>query len=204
MQRDKRTPWSSFIEGNTGAKGKIIPHDKPKLLAFLELIGGHDLKGNDLIKFYKAASYACEESNNDSNICLNSKEKELFENFLLPEIAKNPNFIVITYSLISVMDYEKVIPHEILHAQYFSDEIFRKVTDDFWEKDVTPKDKEAFRSILSLAYDSSDDYLMKNEFQAYILQFGSQRGSFEILVNKYQKSLLIKLKKKGKKPISIQ
>ena len=194
---------SSFIEGVAGSKGEVIPHDKPKLLTYLELVGGHDLKGNDLMSFYEAALSACEKSTNDNKICLNTQEKDLFENFLIPKIARNPNFVVITYALNSRMDYLTVVTHEILHAQYFVDKIFRKITDDFWEREVTRADKEDFRYLLSHSYDSSDDYLMKNEFQAYILQFGSEQGRFKILVNKYQESLLQKLKIKGKKPISI-
>ena len=193
-----------FIEGHAGLKGKIISHDEPELLDLLEMISGHDMKGEDLISFYKAASLACKASDYNSNICLNTQEKELFEKFILPEVAKNPNFVIITYALYSNLSYVDVVTHELLHAQYFTDAIFRKVVDNFWKKEVTIKDKEKFRKILSEVQDASNDYLMMNEFQAYILQAESENGSFDIFINKYKKLLLKSLLKEGKKPISIQ
>lgn len=196
---------TSFIEGLAGPKGVLIDHNKPELAQFLREIGGHDLRGKDLILFYKEAMQACEKSNHDKNICLSNQEQDLFESYLLPEIAKNPNFVVITFAVLSNMNYEDVVTHEIMHAQYFTDDLFRETIDNFWEKKVSSTDKEKIIHILSSAgYNMDDELLMKNEFQAYILQSNAEKGLLVEFVEKYSESLRAKLAKKNRSPLMIK
>jgi hypothetical protein len=160
-----------FVEGTAnGVKGNIVPHNDPSLLRYLSLFGGHDLTAEDVLSFYEAAQSECSTSNYDINICLNEQELELYESYLLPKIRRNKNFVIITYSLISRMKYQDVVTHEIVHAQYFTNSSFREITDRFWDEQVSDSDKIQIRAILSKHYNVNDDYLMRNEFQAYLLQ----------------------------------
>lgn len=63
-----------------------------------------------------------------------------------------------------------IIEHELLHAQYFSDEAYRDAVTQFWHKSLNSKQRNAFRSQLHGLYDSSNEDLMINEFQAYMAQ----------------------------------
>jgi hypothetical protein len=62
--------------------------------------------------------------------------------------------------------------HEGFHGIYFIDEDFRAFTASRW-KNLAPVPKRFIRSYFEyLNYDSSDAYLMENEFMAYCLQQG--------------------------------
>src|SRR5690606_35840263 len=96
-------------------------------------------------------------------------ERDLFENFILPTAKKYENFVLITYATVSSMLWNAVVTHEIMHAQYFLDQEFREIADQFWTEKVSDADKTQVRNTLSQHYDASNEFLMINEFQAYIL-----------------------------------
>lgn len=192
---------SFFVEGTAGAKKEVVvAQNDYTFRSYLNEIGGHDLKRQDLLRFYEAAQKACVKEKN----CFNKQESELFENFILPEIKKNPNFVIITYAIESTMDYEGIVTHEILHAQYFLNPEFQKVTNQYWDTRVSESDKRAIRRLLSKNYDSSDELLMKNEFQAYILQFDAENFWMKDYLSKYRAGLLSALAAKGLKPVLVQ
>jgi hypothetical protein len=193
-----------FVEGTvSGVKGNIVPHNDSNLLRYLKLFGGHDLRAEDLLAFYEAAQSKCSASKYDRNICLNDQELELYEDYVLPKIKRNANFVIITYSLISNMKYQDVVTHEILHAQYFTNFVFKETTDHFWDEQVSSSDKLDIIAKLSRHYNSNDDYLMRNEFQAYLLQAKAENGMLAMFVNKYQKLLIQALALRGLKPVLI-
>jgi hypothetical protein len=181
----------------------ILSHDDYSLKSYIEDIGGHDLKGQDLLRFYEASKLACEQSGNDKNICLNNQERELFEEFLLPEIKQNPNFVVITYAVKSSLYYESILSHEILHAQYFTQPKFQAVVDKFWAQNVSDPDKRAIKKMLSSIYDVENEYVLKNEFQAYVLQVNATTDGLGRIAEKYQVDLLNALKRQGLRPIGV-
>lgn len=197
---------SFFIEGTAGnnTKGVVVTQDDSTYVSYKTMIGGHDLKGPDLLRFHKQVLKDCAASNNDANICYNSYEKDMIENFVIPYSQKMPGFVVISFASQSSMDWRDVVTHEVMHAQYFNQPMFQKIVDEFWTKDVTEMDREAIRFRLSQNYDSSDEFLMKNEFQAYILMAGaiySQLGGF---VGKYREPLMKRLEANQIYPIQVQ
>jgi hypothetical protein len=195
---------SSYIEGTGGnTKGVLINQDDKVFHSFLYDIGGHDLKGASLLNFYEVVQKACSESNEDENVCFSKNESELFSNFIIPAIKENPNFVLITYSLISSMDYENILSHEIMHAQYFLDSNFRDVVDHFWDSKVSEMDKIAIRNIFSKNYDPNDEFLMKNEFQAYLLQADAEKAWLKKYLLKYRGALISALLKNSSRPVQV-
>lgn len=114
------------------------------------------------------------------------------------------NFVVISFAKQSRMHWTDVVTHEILHAQYFNVELFRQITDAFWAEEVSPEDKKLILSALDEIYDTSDELLMKNEFQAYILMTGAERNLLNEFVDKYRGPLMEKLKNAGIMPLQIK
>ncbi len=78
------------------------------------------------------------------------------------------------------------IPHEGLHGVYFTDAAFREEVAVLYESLSTPALEFLhgyFSAIDSLNYDTEDDYLMQNEFMAYIAQQPVSRVADYFLTN---------------------
>ena len=69
--------------------------------------------------------------------------------------------------------------------------------------DVRPDDV-AIRAVLGQHYDASDELLMKNEFQAYILMAGAESSELAGFVSKYRNPLSKRLVDNGVVPIQVQ
>jgi hypothetical protein len=197
---------SAFIEGlgGPGTKGKVVRLDDPELQQYLRIVGGHDLRGQDLNTFLAAATKACNDSKQDPNVCFNPYEKEIFENFISPKTKINPNFVVITYAVRSSMSWQDVVTHEILHAQYFNQPEFRKICDNFWNTELTDEDRAAVKFNLGRYYDSSDELLMMNEFQAYMLMTRAESQLLVKFVGTFRAKLLEQLALANLKPVEVQ
>ncbi|MDZ4662472.1 MAG: hypothetical protein SGJ18_12740 [Pseudomonadota bacterium] len=195
------TRASFFVEGNNGKPGVIVPTTDSTFREFISAIGGHDLKGSDLLRYYDAAVTACDK---DKTLCADPLETELFEEFIIPKARANPNFIVITFALVSAMRWQDVVTHEILHAQYFSDDTYRQVADSFWDNSMSTEEKEEVKRLLSNFYDTKNDLLMKNEFQAYILMANAKTSELGQLVQKYREPLLQKLAQAKRQPLQVK
>ncbi len=152
---------SGFIEGTFGNKGEVVEQTDATYQSYKDLIGGHDLRGADLLRFYQAATNLCSGNGGKQEFCFNSYEKDMFENFVIPYAQNSRDFVVITFANQSGMDWREVVTHEIMHAQYFNDSTYRQICDDFWETQVSEEDKETVRSRLSEYYDANDELLMK-------------------------------------------
>jgi len=187
-----------FIEGYNGLK-KLYRKGDPELNT---QYGGFDLRGVDLVKFYEDALEACAKDGTDD--CFLSQEKELFETLILPETKKNPNFIIITFANQGRVPWRDVVSHEIMHAQYFSDSKYREIVDKFWVDEVPNEEKASVKEILYKFYDTSDEGLMKNEFQAFMLMAGAESSFLRHLVPKYRSSLISKLAAAGIHPVQVQ
>ncbi|MCB0369117.1 MAG: hypothetical protein KDD45_06595, partial [Bdellovibrionales bacterium] len=138
------------------------------------------------------------------NICLNSAEKELFEKLILPKSKENKKIVIIAYALYGRMDPIKIISHEVMHAQYFTSLIYKSIVDSFWQTEVSKEDKLKIKKILGRYYDSSNELLVKNEFQAYILMSGAESGLLSAFLDEYRKPLTEALIKAHAPPIQLE
>lgn len=195
-----------FVEGieNPNNKGKIKKHDDPVLNNYYELLSGHDLRGQDLLQFHQKVQEQCAASHGDYRTCYNPYEEDLFQNFILGEISKRKNFVVITFSNGGGADWHEVVTHEIMHAQYFNQKKFESIVNTFWEKEVSENDKKAIRATLGQYYNGNDDLLIRNEFQAYILMAGAEASILSKYVSKYRYPLFQRLAQSGIKPIQVK
>ena len=197
---------SFFIEGlsDPSNKGPIKRQDDSDYGYYKDIIGGHDLRGEDLLRFHKKSQEECAAGKNDAKVCADAFEKDMFETFIVPEATKRKNFVVITFASRDGSGWRDVVTHEIMHAQYFTQPLYKEAVDAFWETDVSPQDKASVIASLSQYYDGSDELLMKNEFQAYMLMSGAESSLLGNLVMKYRPALMKKLEAKGVKPIQVQ
>ena len=63
-----------------------------------------------------------------------------------------------------------LLTHESFHGIFFSSQEYRDFCFRLWDS-LTPGEREFYRSFLdSLGYDSADEFLAVNEFQAYLMQ----------------------------------
>lgn len=63
-----------------------------------------------------------------------------------------------------------ILTHELSHGEFFSNPAYRAYVRHFWRHDLTAAQREAVRHFLgSEEYDTSDETLMMNEMQAYLM-----------------------------------
>lgn len=197
---------SIFTEGlGKYAKGSLPKHQDRELEYVGRQAGGHDLQGSDLKEFYAKAQAECAASHQDANVCLNAEETEIFQKLILPRLERKEPLVVIGFETATTgIPYQQSVSHEVLHAQYFLDSTFRATADAFWKEKVTEHDKAEVRHELAPIYDEHNEFLMRNEFQAYILMPDAESNQLGRFVKKYQQPLINALKAKGIDPIWIQ
>lgn len=199
IQNEFFTRLAFFVE-KAGYKGTLVSD------YFVENKHGynaHDYKADDLARFFNEVK--------KQNFKLNKRELLLKSLLLQNKIIfvlddgtygcdKNNMKCVISISRESYPATRlSLMAHEAWHGLYFSQENFRNFVESRFNC-FDPKTLEFligyWQSQPSLSYDKTDDYLMKNEFMAYILQHRSdyirgyylQRASWNSVVN-YQKDL---------------
>jgi len=70
----------------------------------------------------------------------------------------------------SSIERRYLLTHESFHGIFFSSEEYRDFCFRLWDS-LAPEEREFYRSFLdSLGYDSADEFLAVNEFQAYLMQ----------------------------------
>jgi hypothetical protein len=197
---------SIFAEGGFGySHGTVLKQSDPALAKAYAMIAGNDLKSVDLLEFYAKAAGGCEA---DTELCLNSQEKEVFAELILPLADKGASFAVITYAapkpadLITGNSYRDTVSHEILHAQYFLQPAYEEAATRFWTQALTEKDRAQVKKQLSM-YDVDNDYVMRNEFQAYILMAGANKSLLKALVPKFREPLMKAMNDAGTPPIQV-
>jgi hypothetical protein len=198
---------SCYIEGSFCGheRGTIIGFNDPGFRSALLQINGFDLKGTDLLRFYEATQKKCDESKSEE-FCFNHFEKSFFEKTIIPWSKSTPKFVLITFARFSGEPWHVSLVHEIMHAQYFQDEKYRQVVESFWKNHLSEKDRSEIRKTLSVAYDPKDEFLMMNEFQAYILQSGAEAPSSLLhrFVPAHRGKLMKQLKDAGVNPVQVQ
>lgn len=192
-----------------------------KLSMLLNKVRGHDIKGSEINDFIHVVNYS------DRRIATEFKYKEA-ESFYNMEVFFRKNFLEKLkenhpegdYVLISIFvtpEIEVIASHEMLHAQYFLKEDFRKNVDEFVNTRVKKEDLDFFvKTMTELAYPQmpNDTYLRNNEFMAYTLGAGSiedlkanpQKFPPELpkILVKYVKPMKRFLTQKGTAPIMLK
>lgn len=64
-----------------------------------------------------------------------------------------------------------LLSHEAMHGVFYEEPAFREAVVGYWNSELTEREREYWRSFFGWAgYSPDDEYLMINEFQAYLLQ----------------------------------
>ena len=165
---------ATWIEGSRSAPlGPVAAgHFVPDYAAYADAlkppgayVDGIDLQRRDLEAYRDAAAAACAL---DKSVCLNAAEQAVFDRFLLPLAKQRDDYVILGTSY----GRTAVIGHEILHAQYFLFPKFRAVADCYFETVLSDAARQEVRTDLAESYDVKNAFLVRNEFQAYLLQSG--------------------------------
>ena len=165
------TRMAYFVE-KRGFKGKILTNEQ---LKGKHGYNAHDYRPESMTDFFNAAD--------SSGVQLNYEEellrKILLQNGLL--IKEGNSMKAGRGALVSISQESlpylrtQLLAHEGWHTLFFLDEDFRNfVAAVYYTMDPDSRDFliDYFNSQTSLGYDTDDDYLMTNEFMAYMMQQG--------------------------------
>ncbi len=192
------TRISLFSEGGFDIKAGegVVDRNLFVLPMLHEFIGGHNLKRAEILGFYDFAE--------KNNIALTPYEQAFKVNVIDKIVAKTEgNFVITAIALKSNMAPKDVASHEILHAQYMHSPEYQAVVDTRWEGLAEPERK-AFIDAIPSIYDKTNNYVMKNETQAYLLQNGAEFSYFKHLVPGYREDLMKRLKAANVWPIQVK
>lgn len=169
-------------------KGSLVTTDNLRAKSALDILNGHDIPSEEFAEFYKKVDREC--SDGSAKYCLTSAESIFRHNVMEPLLATHHSFVIIAYSVQSLKPPNEVVSHEMLHAKYFRHAAYRKKIQLFWHTQMTQNERTAIESVLSeLGYDKHSEDTMINEFQAYIMQVGSDHGRLEKFSQLYKKRL---------------
>ena len=161
----------AFFVEKAGFKGRLLSDSE---LQGKHGYNAHDYKADDLARFFEKARR--------ENFPLNEKElllKDILANNGVIKIASNGEVQAGSGAVISISQESPsylrttFIAHEGWHGIFFIDEDFRNTVASIYytiDPDTLAYMRRYFQITPSLNYDVNDDYLMKNEFMAYILQ----------------------------------
>ena len=161
----------AFFVEKAGFKGRLLSDSE---LKGKHGYNAHDYKADDLARFFEKARV--------ENFPLNEKElllKEILAYNGVIHIASNGEVSAGSGAAISISQESPLylrsqfIAHEGWHGIFFVDEEFRNTVASIYYT-IDPQTlaymRRYFQVTSSLNYDVRDDYLMKNEFMAYLLQ----------------------------------
>ncbi|MCL2472980.1 MAG: hypothetical protein FWF26_04810 [Treponema sp.] len=190
----------AFFVEKAGYRGRLA---KDSEIADLHGWNAHDYRSADLASFFELAR--------KTNFPLLQEEREL-ESLLLNTgiIVKDPsgqiapgNGAIISISRESDKTDKGLRPrfmtHEGFHGIFFVDEDFRNFASQRWEIFPAPAKKFLLSFFDFQAYDTKNQYLVVNEFMAYVLQqpvaqaswyFGEYQPSRMIAASPWRKSSL--------------
>jgi hypothetical protein len=190
-QRDMNdvfTRMGLFMGAGKGIKKfALVPQEDHTLANYKKLVAGHNLPGSIVTAFAQAANDASE------------FESAFLKPFLEKVAEKKEKFYLIAFSIQNMKSHQNVISHEIFHAQYYLNNGYNKVVNEFWQNDVTKEDKALIYETLGKAYNTDDEDLIIDEFQAYLLQQEAGSDRLRALVEKHKSTLEAQLKKAGVK-----
>lgn len=163
----------AFFTEKEGFKGKLLTNEE---LKGKHDFNAHDYSGESLARFFNKAFR--------SNFHLNEEEEVLLdilvsngilqrtEDDLNPYVSNGGAVLSVSREIPSY-NRKSLLAHEGWHTIFFTDEDFRNyvsVVYNVMDPQTMTFLHDYFRSQSSLGYDLNDEYLMHNEFMAYILQ----------------------------------
>lgn len=131
---------------------------------------GHNYNAEDLAHFFNSAQ--------QNEVPLNEYELE-FRNILLAHgvirAANGGSYSAGAGGVVAVSQQQGgyvrrlILQHELLHAVFYSSVEYRAAVRGVWSR-LSPREQQGWRMLLSyLTYDPDNEYVMVNEFQAYLL-----------------------------------
>ena len=162
----------SFFAEKKGFTGKLLFDED---IASLHGFNAHDYRAETLAAFFQKAEA--------EHFPLSKSElhlrKILFHNGIIVRTetgieAGNGAIVSISRQSLSDLRY-RFITHECLHGIYFTEESFRDIVSTVFRQ-TDPRAvlflRRYFEIYPTLQYNTDDDYLLQNEFMAYLLQQG--------------------------------
>jgi len=163
----------SFFAEKKGFTGKLLFDGE---IASLHGFNAHDYRAETLAAFFQKAE--------NEHFPLNNSELHLrsilFHNGIIIRTeqgieAGNGAIVSLSRQSPTYLRY-RFITHECLHGIYFTQESFRNTVEQVFQQ-TDPRAvlflRRYFEVYPSLQYNTDDDYLLQNEFMAYLLQQGS-------------------------------
>jgi len=158
--------------------GVVVPRRDPLYTYLLGVVGGFDFPKTHpnparpgLLDFYEAVDRACPQSKRS---CLDPDEQAMRDLVERAWIDK-PSFVLITFANGGAVGDMEALSHELAHAQYFTDERYRRAIEIYWNI-LSPGRQAQIRYGLGSSYNRKDDDLMQNEFQAYALEAHGEKS----------------------------
>lgn len=160
----------AFFVEKQGYKGKLLTNEE---LGDMHGYNAHDYSAESMARFFNKAT--------ELNFTLNEEElllkRILIHNGLFEDdgiyVKANEGGLVSISRETPGWSRTNLLAHEGWHTIFFRDAEFRNyVSAVFYTFDPTSRDFliDYFKSQPSLGYDTNDEYLMHNEFMAYIMQ----------------------------------
>lgn len=158
-----------FIEKN-GAAGTLYSDQE---LEGRFAWNGHNYNAADLALFYNSAQ--------EQNVTLNRYETTLRALLLSigvlqrTDTSSDEQYVAGEGGVVAISQQSGtyvrrlILQHELLHATFYADEEFRKAVEEVWFA-LSAQERLGWRAMLGhLTYDPENEYVMINEFQAYLL-----------------------------------
>ncbi|MCB0326028.1 MAG: hypothetical protein KDD52_00265 [Bdellovibrionales bacterium] len=198
---------SIFSEGTKAlAPGTWVELSNPWYQYYSYMVGGHDLRQSVLQDFFSHSQA--------SKRPLSPREDAFYREVFLPlekkyfdpspqaenikDFGSMQAYSIITASVQSHLDFEVVVTHEFLHAQFYLDSQLQKLLLEYWKRKLTEKERADITLALSKAgYHKEDLYVVIKEFYAYLFQKDAQHSRMKPWVNTHQKKIRRRLKKAG-------
>jgi|GEM_PF-1280264 len=173
----------AFYLEKKGYRGKLHPEEK-----IWELHGwnAHNYRGEGLASFFNEAV--------KTNFPLNSRERWLAEYLVTYGVLerRSGTYVPGKGGLLSISRESTnthrrfLLSHEAFHGVYYVSKPFQEAVASLW-KGLSVEERKYWLYVLSwLQYDTSDPYLVVNEFQAYLLQQSPNQ------VDRYFKETMVK------------
>jgi hypothetical protein len=189
------TRMGIFMGAGRGVKeGTLLKHGDHVLTNYKKLVAGHNLPGPVVSRFYSALA-----KETDPQLAPNPFESAFQEKFLkYPEVAAHgKRFYVIGISIQNMKTYQCIVTHEIFHAKYFLDAAYQEVVNRFWQDSVAAADRARITETIGQAYNTDQEALVIDEFQAYLLQAGASHDRMKHFVDRYQTPLAKEIAARG-------
>jgi hypothetical protein len=136
---------------------------------------GHDYRAADLARFFATA---------EADQTVLDPDETALKRFLAADGMLRPGAVGAVISVPPLsgqppVDAEAratILRHEVSHGVYFTDPAYRAYTARFWAEAMTEAERVAFRKMLAgEGYDTSNEDLMRNEMQAYLVHTPDRR-----------------------------